>query len=229
MVDSTSFNGADQQQHQIGATTTMTTKMGSVSATSRRKFILFSSGLNKSDPRRPSNDSINFSRRQSTWPSKFLSNLRSKSVFSNLYNNNNTNNTNNNQSPQEMHPMMSRNPSAPNALLPAALNSKRTSKNSFKSFSTTTMPIRQNWSEKTLSKSKIKTLKLTVTVVIAYILCSVPFYVSVIINYFMREYLEATLTSHKRTLMKVLRKFFNLISIITMYIKLREKKKKRFN
>jgi hypothetical protein len=42
--------------------------------------------------------------------------------------------------------------------------------------STKMIPMRQNWSAKTLSKSKIKTLKLTLTVVIAYILCSVPFY-----------------------------------------------------
>lgn len=46
-----------------------------------------------------------------------------------------------------------------------------------------TPPIRQSVPTKTLTKSKIKTLKLTLTVVIAYVLCTLPFYVSNITNF----------------------------------------------
>lgn len=45
-----------------------------------------------------------------------------------------------------------------------------------------TQPIRQSVPAKTLTKSKIKTLKLTLTVVITYVLCTLPFYASNITN-----------------------------------------------
>jgi len=38
--------------------------------------------------------------------------------------------------------------------------------------------LRHNYSKKVFTKSKMKTLKLTLTVVIAYVLCSLPFYIS---------------------------------------------------
>jgi hypothetical protein len=47
------------------------------------------------------------------------------------------------------------------------------------------IPIRQNLPvAKVLSKSKMKTLKLTLTVVIAYVLCSLPFYIATLIQFF---------------------------------------------
>lgn len=46
------------------------------------------------------------------------------------------------------------------------------------------VPIRQNRPSKFLSKSKMKTLKLTITVVIAYVLCTLPFYVGVFVYFF---------------------------------------------
>ncbi len=42
--------------------------------------------------------------------------------------------------------------------------------------------LRQNYTGKDLSKSKMKTLKLTLTVVFAYVICSLPFYVCTLIN-----------------------------------------------
>lgn len=46
-------------------------------------------------------------------------------------------------------------------------------------------PIRQNVPvTKVLSKSKMKTLKLTITVVIAYVMCSLPFYSATLIQFF---------------------------------------------
>lgn len=41
------------------------------------------------------------------------------------------------------------------------------------------LPMRQNTSTKTLTRAKFKTLKLTLSVVIAYVLCCLPFYISV--------------------------------------------------
>ncbi len=47
------------------------------------------------------------------------------------------------------------------------------------------IPIRQNLPvAKVLSKSKMKTLKLTLTVVIAYVMCSLPFYIATLIQFF---------------------------------------------
>ncbi|CAF1052141.1 unnamed protein product [Brachionus calyciflorus] len=43
-------------------------------------------------------------------------------------------------------------------------------------------PIRQTFSGKALTKSKIKTLKLTLTVVLTYVFCSLPFYVCTFIH-----------------------------------------------
>lgn len=44
-------------------------------------------------------------------------------------------------------------------------------------------PIRQTFSGKALTRSKIKTLKLTLTVVITYVMCSLPFYVCTFIHF----------------------------------------------
>jgi hypothetical protein len=45
------------------------------------------------------------------------------------------------------------------------------------------LSLRHNYSQKVFTKSKMKTLKLTLTVVIAYVLCSLPFYVSTLFNF----------------------------------------------
>lgn len=44
-------------------------------------------------------------------------------------------------------------------------------------------PIRQTFTGKALTKSKIKTLKLTLTVVITYVMCSLPFYICTFIHF----------------------------------------------
>jgi hypothetical protein len=44
------------------------------------------------------------------------------------------------------------------------------------------MPMRQNWSVEALSKSKLKTLKLTLTVICAYFLCVAPFYIGLFVH-----------------------------------------------
>lgn len=62
--------------------------------------------------------------------------------------------------------------------------------------------IRQSISAKTLTKSKIKTLKLTLTVVIAYVLCTLPFYVSNIANFI----LDVSAKLHSNTFLQFLSK-----------------------
>ena len=62
--------------------------------------------------------------------------------------------------------------------------SVRVDKSSFlnKSFKNS-VPIRQTFSGKALTRSKIKTLKLTLTVVITYVMCSLPFYICTFIHF----------------------------------------------
>ena len=53
------------------------------------------------------------------------------------------------------------------------------------SLKTDSTPIRQNFpAAKVFSKSKMKTLQLTLTVMIAYVLCTLPFYTSILVNFF---------------------------------------------
>lgn len=56
------------------------------------------------------------------------------------------------------------------------------SNKSFSEFDKVLMPIRQNRSAQMLSKSKMKTLRLTFIVVTFYLICSLPFYSSTFIN-----------------------------------------------
>ena len=54
-----------------------------------------------------------------------------------------------------------------------------------RSLKANSVKIRQNFPEaKVLSKSKMKTLKLTLTVVIAYVLCTLPFYIATLTHFF---------------------------------------------
>jgi hypothetical protein len=45
------------------------------------------------------------------------------------------------------------------------------------------VPMRQNLTRAELTKSKMKTLKLTMTVVLTYVFCSLPFYIAVTFNF----------------------------------------------
>lgn len=86
------------------------------------------------------------------------------------------------------------------------------------------MPIRQNVSRQELTKSKMKTLKLTLTVVFVYVLCTMPFYVCTLINFFTEKkvahsphdnYIQKILSSFSRSFLDFL---FYICSFLKAYV-----------
>ena len=168
-----------------------------------RKSLRFSLAPNR-HTRRCSEDSseIGMNNRKQSLPMRWLRTIRSKSVFSTATTRTRETDVN------EVHPMILKNLaySPSNLQVGDAVAKKRSSKHSSFNSIVANVPIRQNWSVKTLSKSKIKTLKLTVTVVIAYILCSLPFYLAVITNFFLNDFLESQLKNHSQVSSRIMRK-----------------------
>nr|QVK46039.1 G protein-coupled receptor [Proales similis] len=79
-------------------------------------------------------------------------------------------------------------------------------------------PLRQNFSSQRLNKSKIKTLKLTLTVVIAYILCTMPFYLAVSVHFLFRIELMAGQTDIWASIMILTNLLFQLNSCANPFI-----------